>query len=83
MWRETGRSLTFFGLDGRAMFLLLLVLYRPRWWTLAVAIVGIIVLVLMEREGYNLPNALRRARILVMGPLKAAVVGRRQGRSDR
>lgn len=65
------------------MFLLLLVLYRPRWWTLAVAIVGIIVLVLMEREGYNLPNALRRARILVMGPLKAAVVGRRQGRSDR
>lgn len=83
MWRESGRQLTFFGVDGRAMFLLLVVLYAPRLWTLGLAFAGIIVLILMERQGYNIPNAMRKARILFTGPLKAAVVGRRQGRSDR
>ena len=83
MWRETGRALTFFGLDGRAMFLLLLVLYRPRWWTLAVAIIGMGVLIAMQRQGYTIPNAIRRARVFLTGPTKRAVTGRRLGRSDR
>lgn len=83
MWRESGRQLTFFGVDGRAMFLLLVVLYAPRLWTLGLAFAGIIALILMERQGYNIPNAMRKARILFTGPLKSAVVGRRQGRSDR
>ena len=42
MWRESGRNLTFFGIDGRAMFLILLVLYRPRLWTLGVAVLGMV-----------------------------------------
>lgn len=83
MWRETGRNLTFFGIDGRAMFLILLVLYRPRWWTLAVAVLGMGLLILLERQGYTLPNALRRLRVFFTGPNKLAVIGRRLGRSDR
>lgn len=83
MWRETGRTLTFLGIDGRAMFLLLLVLYRPRLWTLAVAIFGMTALIMLERKGYTLPNATRKLRVFFVGPVRPAVVGRRQGRSDR
>ena len=83
MWRESGRYLTFFGIDGRAMFLILLVLYRPRLWTLGVAVLGMVMLILLERQGYTIPNAMRRLRVLFTGPNKLAVVGRRLGRSDR
>lgn len=83
MWRESGRNLTFFGIDGRAMFLILLVLYRPRLWTLGVAVLGMVLLILLERQGYTIPNAMRRLRVLFTGPNKLAVVGRRLGRSDR
>ena len=83
MWRDSGQFLTFFGIDGRAMFLLLLVLYRPRLWTLAVAAAGMFVLILLQRSGYTIPNALRRLRVFMTGPLKPAVVGRRRGKSSR
>jgi len=72
MWRETGRKITFFGLDGRAMFLLLFVLYAPRWWTLALALLGIAVFVWLERRGYTVPNALRKMRIFLTGNVKRA-----------
>lgn len=83
MWRESGKALTFFGIDGRVMFLLLLVLYRPRWWTLSLAVFGIVLLILLERNGYTIPNAIRRIRVFFTGPNKLAVIGRRLGRSDR
>ena len=83
MWRESGRMLTFFGIDGRAMFLILLVLYRPRFWTLGVAVLGMAALVILGHRGYTIPNAMRRLRVLFTGPNKLAVVGRRLGRSDR
>lgn len=82
MWRDSGDRLKMFGVDGRAMFLLLLIMYRPRVWTLIVALVGIVVLILMERKGYTIPNALRRLRILMTGPNKLAVVGKRFNSMD-
>lgn len=72
MWRETGRKVTFFGLDGRAMFLLLFVLYAPRLWTLILALMGIGLFVWLERRGYTVPNALRRIRIFMTGNVKRA-----------
>lgn len=83
MWRETGQTLTFFGIDGRAMFLLLLVLYRPRLWTLCVAGFGMGLLMVMSRYGYSVPNAMRKLRVFFTGPNKLAVVGRRRGRIGR
>ena len=83
MWRESGQTLTFFGVDGRAMFLLLLVLYRPRLWTLGVAAVGMGVLLILNRQGYTVPNAMRRIRVVFTGPNKLAVVGRRRGKTSR
>lgn len=82
MWRDSGDRLKMFGVDGRAMFLLLLIMYRPRVWTLIVALIGIVILILMERKGYTIPNALRRLRILMTGPNKLAVVGKRFNSMD-
>lgn len=82
MWRDSGDKLKMLGIDGRAMFLLLLVTYRPRVWTLVVAVLGIVALILMERKGYDIPNSMRRLRILVTGPEKLAVVGKRFNKMD-
>ncbi len=83
MWRDTGQPLVFFGVDGRAMFLLLLVLYRPRLWTLGVAAFGMALLLILNRQGYSVPNAMRKLRVFVTGPNKLAVVGRRRGKTSR
>lgn len=83
MWRDTGQPLVFFGVDGRAMFLLLLVLYRPRLWTLGVAAFGMALLLILNRQGYSVPNAMRKIRVFMTGPNKLAVVGRRRGKTSR
>lgn len=83
MWRDTGQPLVFFGVDGRAMFLLLLVLYRPRLWTLGVAAFGMALLLILNRQGYSVPNAMRKLRVFMTGPNKLAVVGRRRGKTSR
>lgn len=83
MWRDTGRSVRFFGVDGRAMLLLLLVLYNPAMWTLAVAVIGITALIMLERVGYTIPNALRKLAAWMVGPRRPAVIKSRMGRSDR
>ena len=83
-WRDTGRQVRFMGIvDGRAAFLLILMIYHISWWTFGLAIAGIFILVLMERNGYSLPNAMRRLRILLAGPLKPANNGSRRSRSDQ
>lgn len=68
--------------DGRAAFLLMLMIYHISWWTFSLAVGGIIVLVLLERKGYTIPNALRRLRVLLIGPLRPADTGTRRSRSD-
>lgn len=82
-WRETGRSLRFFGVDGRALALLVILVYHPRLWTLVLFAVGVAALVILERMGYSVPNALRRIRVLIVGNRRPAVGQTRMGRSDR
>jgi hypothetical protein len=82
-WRETGRALRFAGVDGRALFLLCIFVYHPRWWTLGLFFVGIVALVLLERMGYSIPNAMRRLRVIMVGRRRPAVTITRLGRSDR
>ena len=82
-WRDTGRHVRFLGVvDGRAAILLMLMIYHISWWTLGVAIFGMICLVLLERKGYSIPNGLRRLRILMGGPYRPSDVGTRRSRSD-
>jgi hypothetical protein len=83
MWRDTGRTVRFFGVDGKAMLLLLLVLYNPAIWTLVVAAAGITLLIVLERAGYTIPNALRKVGVWFVGRHRPAVIRSRRGRSDR
>lgn len=82
-WRDSGRALRAFGVDGRIVFLLLLFLFRIRWWTFWLLIITAIVLFVFDRMGYTIPNALRRIRVLLTAPRKPAVRRSRVGRSDR
>lgn len=82
-WRDTGRRLRFAGMDGRLLAFLLVFLYHPRLWTLAILVLAIAALVVLERMGYSLPNALRRLRVITFGGLRAAKSPRRTWRSDR
>lgn len=82
-WHNTGRSVRFFGVDGKALFLLVLMIYHVALWTFVTAVAGITVLVLLERRGYSIPNALRRLRLFLVGNHRRAIVGRRLGRMDR
>lgn len=83
MWRDIGRQLRFFGLDGRAIFLIVFWLYHPHMWTFYVLVGGMVVLWLIERRGYTLANAWRKVQVFIAGPKRPAVAPRRQGRSDR
>lgn len=83
MWRDVGRQLRFFGLDGRAILLLIMVLYHPSWWTFYILIGGVAILWLIERRGYTLPNAWRKLKAWIGGPHRPSVTPRRMGRSDR
>lgn len=82
-WRDTGKNLRFFGIDGRALFLFVVFLYHMRVWTFAMFILGVVALVLLERKGYSIPNAFRRLRVLIVGNRRPAVSISRMGRSDR
>jgi hypothetical protein len=84
MWRDNGRTVRIFGIDWRAAALLLLALLHISLWTFVIAIVGIAILVILERWlGYTVPNALRRLNIVFFGASRPAMSHGRRGRSDR
>lgn len=82
-WYNTGRQVRLGGVDGRLVFFFILFLFHIRWWTFAVFLSVSILLAFLEYRGYTIPNAIRRIRVLVMGPLRPAVLRKRAGRSDR
>lgn len=83
-WRDTGRQVRFLGfVDGRAAALLMLMIYHISWWTFGIAVGGIVALTLLERKGYTLPNAMRRLRVLLVGPVRPSDTGTRRSRSDQ
>jgi len=82
-WRESGRTVKFFFVDGRAMFFLLIMLYHFSLFTFGLGIFALVFLAILENYGYNIPNALRKLRIIIFGKSRPAVIGRRRGRSDR
>lgn len=84
LWRDTGRPIRFFGVDGRAASGLLLVLLHISMLTLSIALVLIVTFALLERFDYTLPNAWRKLRVLVSGRKKRAKMpwSRRRYRSS-
>lgn len=73
-WRDSGRPVRFFMVDGRAAWAIVLLLVNWSITTLAITLLVFAVLVMMEQFfGYNLPNAKRRLRILFWGKNKRGV----------
>lgn len=77
LWRNMGVPVRLGPLDGRAIFFILLALYHIRLWTIALCIVGMIVLFLIERRGYSIPNLIRRAQVLMAGSWRPNQTARR------
>lgn len=72
LWRDSGRPVRFFGVDGRAAAGLLLVLIHISLITLIVSFTVILCFALLERFDYTLPNAARKLRVMVSGRKKRA-----------
>lgn len=69
-WRDSSRSVRFFFVDYRALFPLLILIFVPRLWTFAVAVVGITFFMILERYGFTVTVFLRLTRGLFGGPFK-------------
>lgn len=72
MWRETGRPYRVFGIDGRAIFPLLIFFVHFSKVTLALGIGGVLFFAFLESRKYSVPNARRRANILMLGNRRPA-----------
>ena len=70
LWRNLGRPVRLGPLDGRCVFFILLAAYHWALWTLILAFVGMLFLFWVERIGYSIPNLVRRASVLIMGPVR-------------
>lgn len=77
MWRNTGYSGKFVGVDYRALFPFMLFLVHMRLWTFITAVAIGLILAVIERFGYSVPVALRALRVWLAGPIKVSVAWRR------
>ena len=82
LWCNLGRTVRLGPLDGRATIFILLAVYNWAIWTLVLAVVMTIVLFLVERQGYTIPNLVRRMSVMIMGRHRPAS-SYRSIRSDR
>lgn len=70
LWRDTGRTVRFLGVDGRVAFGFVLVLLHISLWTLGLSILLVVAFGLLERFDYTLPNAARKLRVMIGGRVK-------------
>ena len=67
LWRDSGRTIRFLGIDGRVVIGLLAFLFHISLWTLGIALFLIIFFAILERMDYTVPNAFRAARSFLAG----------------
>ena len=82
LWRNLGQPVRLGPFDGRATFFILLAVYHIALWTFILCILGMITLFLIERQGYKIPNLIRRIQVLLAGPLRPNQTARKM-RSDQ
>ncbi|GAB5387236.1 MAG: hypothetical protein Alpg2KO_02040 [Alphaproteobacteria bacterium] len=66
-WRETMRPARFFIVDARAAVLIGVCMLHFRTWTVMLTLIGMVVLVLLERKGLTVPAAFRAIRAFIAG----------------
>lgn len=72
LWRDSGKTVRFFGIDARAVAGLVLVLLHITMVTLSISIFLMVSFALLERFDYTLPNAARKFRVMISGRRKRA-----------
>ena len=77
LWRNLGNPVRLGPVDGRAVFFILIYAFHWAWWTFILGVVAITVLFMIERYGYNIPNLMRRTRIIMGGSLRPHQTARR------
>ncbi len=71
-WRDSSRPVRFFIVDYRALFPLLILIFLPRLWTLAVAVIGVAFFMVLERYGFTVTVFLRLFRGIFAGRHKVS-----------
>lgn len=72
-WRETGRQVKVGPLDGRLMLFFVLWLLFPSFMLLGIAFLAMLFFYGLEYIGYTLPNAVRKAMVLIAGKKRNGV----------
>lgn len=66
-WRDSARSLRFFVVSAYVAVPVLLFLLHIRWWTFAVLVATIVVMIVIEQFGYTIPVAALALRARLAG----------------
>jgi len=74
-WRDSSRIPRFFIIDARAALGIVVFLFHPRWWSLCLAAVIVVILAVLNYYKITLPAAFRLMRGFISGSNK--VVGKR------
>ncbi len=67
LWRDTGLSPKIFIMDARAIFPLALWLFHWAWWTFTIAVVGIVLLYMVQCTGMTPMACFRAIRLACLG----------------
>lgn len=78
LWRDTGKTIRFLGVDGRAAVGVLLVIFHISLITLAFSVFLIGFFAVLERFDYTVPNAFRKLRNFLAGKRRPAVAAWRK-----
>lgn len=77
-WRNTGSRPRFFMFDSSVFFFLIAIFYSFTLVAFVISLICILILYILEKKGYTIPNALRKFRIVFTGRYKAAVENSRR-----
>ncbi len=73
-WRNSQRVPRFFIFDARIFFVLLFFMVHIAYWTLALAVISIIIFVILERVGLTFEASLRAMRAWILGQDRPACI---------
>lgn len=73
LWRDSGKTIRFLGVDGRSALGIPLVIVHISWWTFALAVGIMLLFFILERFSYTMPNAFRKVRSMLAGKIRYGV----------
>ena len=69
-WRNTANETKFFFLDARAFTPFPVLMVVKSWFIFAIGVIFLFFFFILDRQGLNFPNFLRKLRSRITGPIK-------------